>query len=96
MLATNTVSAVAVLIPLVSGTAGALNLVQSERSSLVSGAAAGMLVSVSLAPPAALVGMAIARSIEQRRRSLSQIFDSIEFILISIFFKTYFLTCGRF
>lgn len=38
MLATNTVSAVAVLIPLVSGAAGALNLVQSERSSLVSGA----------------------------------------------------------
>jgi uncharacterized hydrophobic protein (TIGR00341 family) len=60
MLATNTVSAVAVLIPLVSGAAGALNLVQSERSSLVSGAAAGMLISVSLAPPAALVGMAIA------------------------------------
>ncbi len=60
MLATNTVSAVAVLIPLVSGMAGALNLVQSERSSLVSGAAVGMLVSVSLAPPAALVGMAIA------------------------------------
>lgn len=60
MLATSTVSAVAVLIPLVSGAAGALNLVQSERSSLVSGAAAGMLVSVSLAPPAALVGMAIA------------------------------------
>jgi uncharacterized hydrophobic protein (TIGR00341 family) len=60
MLATNTVSTVAVLIPLVSGAAGALNLVQSERSSLVSGAAAGMLISVSLAPPAALVGMAIA------------------------------------
>jgi uncharacterized hydrophobic protein (TIGR00341 family) len=60
MLATNTVSAVAVLIPLVSGAAGALNLVQSERSSLVSGAAVGMLVSVSLAPPAALVGMASA------------------------------------
>ncbi len=60
MLATNTVSAVAVLIPLVSGAAGALNLVQSERSSLVSGAAAGMLVSVSLAPPAALVGIALA------------------------------------
>lgn len=60
MLATNTVSAVAVLLPLVSGAAGALNLVQSERSSLVSGAAVGMLVSVSLAPPAALVGMASA------------------------------------
>jgi uncharacterized hydrophobic protein (TIGR00341 family) len=60
MLATNTVSAVAVLIPLVSGAAGALNLVQSQRSSLVSGAAVGMLVSVSLAPPAALIGMAIA------------------------------------
>ncbi|NQE36273.1 hypothetical protein E5S67_04036 [Microcoleus sp. IPMA8] len=54
------VSAVAVLLPLVAGAAGALNLVQSERSSLVSGAAVGMLVAASLAPPAGVVGMAIA------------------------------------
>ncbi len=60
MTATSTVSAVAVLLPLVAGAAGALNLVQSERSSLVSGAAVGMLVAASLAPPAGLVGMAIA------------------------------------
>ena len=54
------VSSVAVLLPLVAGAAGALNLCQSERSSLVSGAATGMLVAASLAPPAGLVGMAAA------------------------------------
>lgn len=51
---------VAVLLPLVAGAAGALNLCQSERSSLVSGAATGMLVAASLAPPAGLFGMAMA------------------------------------
>jgi uncharacterized hydrophobic protein (TIGR00271 family) len=60
MVATSNISAVAVLLPLVAGAAGALNLVQSERSSLVSGAAVGMLVAASLAPPAGLVGMAMA------------------------------------
>jgi uncharacterized hydrophobic protein (TIGR00271 family) len=60
MSATSNVSAVAVLLPLIAGAAGALNLVQSERSSLVSGAAVGMLVAASLAPPAGVVGMAIA------------------------------------
>lgn len=54
------ISAVAVLIPLVAGAAGALNLVQSDRSSLVSGAAAGMLVAASLSPPAGIIGIAIA------------------------------------
>lgn len=54
------VSAVAVMLPLVAGAAGALHLVQSDRSSLVSGAAVGMLVAASLAPPTAMVGMAIA------------------------------------
>ncbi|HEY9820797.1 MAG TPA: DUF389 domain-containing protein, partial [Candidatus Sericytochromatia bacterium] len=58
MNATSTVSSVAVLLPLIAGAAGALNLVQSERSSLVSGAAVGMLVAASLAPPAGVVGMA--------------------------------------
>lgn len=58
MAATSTISAVAVFLPVVAGAAGALNLVQSERSSLVSGAATGMLVAASLAPPAGLVGMA--------------------------------------
>jgi uncharacterized hydrophobic protein (TIGR00271 family) len=50
------ISEVAVL----AGAAGALNLVQSERSSLVPGAAVGMLVAASLSPPAGLVGMASA------------------------------------
>ncbi|OKH38654.1 TIGR00341 family protein [[Phormidium ambiguum] IAM M-71] len=54
------ISAVAVLLPIAAGAAGALNLVQSERSSLVSGAATGMLVAASLAPPAGIVGMACA------------------------------------
>ncbi len=37
--------------------AGALNIIQSERDSLVSGAAVGMLVVASLAPPAGLMGI---------------------------------------
>lgn len=52
------VSAAAVLLPLVAGAAGAFNLVQSDRTSLVSGTAVGTLVTASLAPPAALVGVA--------------------------------------
>lgn len=60
MVETIQVSSVAVLLPLAAGAAGALNLMQSERSSLVSGAAIGMLVAASLAPPAGIVGMAIA------------------------------------
>jgi uncharacterized hydrophobic protein (TIGR00341 family) len=60
MIETSEISSVAVLLPLAAGAAGALNLVQSERSSLVSGAATGMLVAASLAPPAGLVGMASA------------------------------------
>jgi uncharacterized hydrophobic protein (TIGR00271 family) len=57
MVESSQVSAVAVILPLA---VGALNLVQSERSSLVSGAATGMLVATSLAPPAGIVGMASA------------------------------------
>jgi uncharacterized hydrophobic protein (TIGR00271 family) len=52
------VSAAAALLPLVAGAAGAFNLMQSERSSLVAGTAVGMLVTASLAPPAALIGVA--------------------------------------
>ncbi len=52
------VSAVALLLPLVAGAAGTLNLVQAENSSLVSGTAVGILVAASLAPPAGLIGMA--------------------------------------
>ncbi|MFE4107941.1 DUF389 domain-containing protein [Almyronema epifaneia] len=60
MVANSQISVVAVLLPLTAGAAGALQLVQSERSSLVSGAAVGMLVAASLAPPAGLVGMSLA------------------------------------
>ena len=60
MIESSKVSAVSVLLPLVGGAAGALNLVQSDRSSLVSGTAVGMLVAAALAPPAGTVGMAIA------------------------------------
>lgn len=65
MIRTSELSSVAVLLPLAAGAAGALNLVQSERSSLVSGAAVGMLVAASLAPPAGLVGMAMAMGLWQ-------------------------------
>jgi uncharacterized hydrophobic protein (TIGR00271 family) len=60
MIATSMISSVTVLLPLVAGAAGALNLSQSDRSSLVSGAATGMLVAASLAPPAGTIGMAAA------------------------------------
>ncbi len=60
MVSTGNLSAAAVLLPLAAGAAGAVNLAQSERSSLVSGAATGMLVAAALAPPAAVVGMALA------------------------------------
>lgn len=60
MTAASEISATALLLPLAGGIAGALQLVQSERSSLVSGTAIGMLVAAALAPPAGLVGMAIA------------------------------------
>lgn len=56
---TANVASVAALLPLVAGAAGALNLMQAERSSLVSGAATGVLVAAALAPPAGLVGMAL-------------------------------------
>lgn len=60
MISTSKVSGVSVLLPLAGGAAGALNLVQSERSSLVSGTAVGMLVAAALAPPAGTLGMALA------------------------------------
>jgi uncharacterized membrane protein len=58
MVMVSQISSAAVLLPLIAGAAGALNLVQSERNSLVSGAAVGLLVAASLAPPAGLIGMA--------------------------------------
>lgn len=60
MVSNSQVSSVALLLPLAAGAAGALQLVQSERSSLISGAAVGILVAASLAPPAGIVGMSIA------------------------------------
>jgi uncharacterized hydrophobic protein (TIGR00271 family) len=54
------IPSIALLLPLTAGAAGALNLCQSERSSLVSGAATGVLVAASLAPPAGLLGMTVA------------------------------------
>jgi uncharacterized membrane protein len=60
MIAVSQVSSIAVLLPLVAGAAGALNLIQAENSSLVSGAATGILVAASLSPPAGLIGMSLA------------------------------------
>lgn len=60
MISVSQISEVAVLLPLIAGFAGALNLVQSERDSLVSGAAVGVLVAASLAPPAGVLGMAMS------------------------------------
>ncbi len=59
MTQTASISAAAVVLPLVAGAAGAINLSQSERSSLVSGAATGMLIAAALAPPAGLIGMSV-------------------------------------
>lgn len=53
------VSKFAIILPLVSGFAGAVNICQSERDSLVSGAAVGILVAASLAPPVGLVGVGL-------------------------------------
>jgi uncharacterized hydrophobic protein (TIGR00271 family) len=60
MISTSEISQVTVLLPLAAGAAGALHLMQSERSSLVSGAAVGLLVAASLAPPTGVIGMALA------------------------------------
>ncbi|HSL59055.1 MAG TPA: DUF389 domain-containing protein [Acidimicrobiales bacterium] len=59
MVDTAQVSVVAVVRPLVAGAAGALNLMQAERSSLVPGAATGVLVAAALAPPAGTIAMAV-------------------------------------
>ena len=59
MVSVSHISPMTVLLPIVAGFAGALNLIQSERDSLVSGAAVGVLVAASLAPPTGLIGMAL-------------------------------------
>lgn len=60
VLSVGQVSAVAVLLPVAAGVAAALNLAQSERSSLVFGTAVGFLVAASLAPAAGVIGIASA------------------------------------
>ena len=52
------ISALTFILPLAAGIAGGLHLVQGEQNSLVSGAAVGILVAASIAPPAGIVGMA--------------------------------------
>jgi uncharacterized hydrophobic protein (TIGR00271 family) len=52
------ISAVAALLPTVTGAVGAMNLMEPERNSLVPGTAVGSLVAASLAPPAGVAGMA--------------------------------------
>ena len=59
MESTSEISAMAVLLPLAAGAAGALNLIQASNSSLVSGAAVGLLIAAALAPPAGMSGMAL-------------------------------------
>ncbi|ARS36213.1 DUF389 domain-containing protein [Pontibacter actiniarum] len=59
MVSVSHISVVTFLLPLAAGVAGAVNLIQSERDSLVSGAAVGMLVAASLAPPTGLIGMSL-------------------------------------
>lgn len=58
MVSSSEISSTALLLPLVAGAAGALHLAQSQRNSLVSGAAVGVLVAASLAPPTGIIGMA--------------------------------------
>jgi uncharacterized hydrophobic protein (TIGR00271 family) len=50
----------AVLVALAAGAAGAQSKVKSDRDSLVSGTSAGFMVAAALAPPAAVLGLALA------------------------------------
>jgi uncharacterized membrane protein len=59
MLNVGHLSRVSALLPIVAGVAGSFTLIQSERSSLISGSTVGMLVTTSLAPPAGLLGIAL-------------------------------------
>jgi uncharacterized membrane protein len=51
-------SAFTVLLPVAAGAAGALYLIYAGQTSLISGAAVGILVAASLAPPSGAIGMA--------------------------------------
>lgn len=57
MLQVADVPAVAILLPVAAGVAGALSFNQPDRTGIVSGAGVGMLVALALAPQAALLGM---------------------------------------
>lgn len=59
MLNVGHLSSISTLLPFVAGVVGSFTLIQSERSSLISGSTVGMLVTTSLAPPAALLGIAL-------------------------------------
>ncbi|MFD3002492.1 DUF389 domain-containing protein [Pontibacter toksunensis] len=59
MVSVSQISQVSVLLPIVAGIAGGVNIISSERDSLVPGAAVGILVAASLAPPTGLIGMAL-------------------------------------
>jgi uncharacterized membrane protein len=59
MLNVGHLSRVSALLPIFAGIAGSFTLIQSERSSLISGSTVGMLVTTSLAPPAGLLGIAL-------------------------------------
>jgi uncharacterized membrane protein len=59
MVAVSRVSLVAVALPLAAGAAAALHLSQGDDRSLVSGAAAGILVAALLAPQAGLIGISL-------------------------------------
>lgn len=49
----------AVVVALAAGAAGAQTQIKSDRDSLVSGTAAGFMVAAALAPPAAVLGLAV-------------------------------------
>ncbi|GHA77137.1 DUF389 domain-containing protein [Pontibacter akesuensis] len=59
MVSVSHISQMSILLPIVAGLAGGVNLISSERDSLVPGAAVGVLVAASLAPPTGLIGMAV-------------------------------------
>lgn len=52
-------SVLSVLLALAAGAAGAQAQVQSDRSSLVSGTAAGFMIAAALAPPSAVLGLSV-------------------------------------
>ncbi len=60
MVTASEVTNIALLLPLIAGAAGALSLSLSERSSLVTSTATGLVVAAAITPSAAMIGMASA------------------------------------